>query len=39
MMFERFSKDADWLLAMGVTVADPEAFDEAGARRCSATSS
>ena len=31
MMFERFSKDADWLRKMGVTVADPEAFDRAGA--------
>ena len=31
MMFERFSKDADWLLAMGVPVPDPAAFDEAGA--------
>ena len=32
MMFERFSKDADWLPAMGVAVPDPKAFDEAGAR-------
>ena len=24
MMFERFSKDADWLLAMGVAVPDPD---------------
>lgn len=31
MMFERFSKDADWLKAMGVTLADPKGFDEAGA--------
>ena len=32
MMFEKFSKDADWLQAMGVSLADPKAFDEAGAR-------
>ena len=32
MLFERFSKDADWLQAMGVHVADPAAFDRAGAR-------
>ncbi len=32
MLFERFSKDADWLLAMGVAVPDPEAFDKAGAK-------
>ena len=32
MMFERFSKDADWLRGMGVPVADPRAFDEAGAK-------
>jgi peptidyl-dipeptidase A len=31
MLFERFSKDADWLTAMGVTPPDPKAFDEAGA--------
>jgi len=31
MMFERFSKDADWLAQMGVAVADPKAFDAAGA--------
>ena len=31
MLFERFSKDADWLQAMGVTVPDPKAFDEVGA--------
>jgi peptidyl-dipeptidase A len=30
MMFERFSKDADWLLAMGIHVPDPQAFDRAG---------
>ena len=30
MLFERFSKDAAWLQAMGVTVADPKAFDDAG---------
>ena len=32
MLFERFSKDADWLKAMGVDVSDPAAFDRAGAR-------
>jgi peptidyl-dipeptidase A len=32
MLFERFSKDADWLQAMGVHVSDPAAFDRAGAR-------
>ena len=32
MLFERFSKDADWLLAMGVHVPDPAAFDQAGAK-------
>jgi peptidyl-dipeptidase A len=32
MLFERFSKDADWLGAMGVTVPDPAAFDRDGAR-------
>jgi peptidyl-dipeptidase A len=32
MLFERFSKDADWLMAMGVHVPDPAAFDRAGAR-------
>ncbi len=31
MMFEKFSKDADWLAAMGVAVPDPKAFDAAGA--------
>ena len=31
MMFEKFSKDADWLERMGVKLADPKAFDEAGA--------
>lgn len=31
MMFERFSKDAEWLAAMGVPLPDPKAFDEAGA--------
>ena len=31
MLFERFSKDADWLQAMGVPVTDPAAFDKAGA--------
>jgi peptidyl-dipeptidase A len=32
MLFERFSKDADWLQAMGVHVAGPKRFDRAGAR-------
>jgi peptidyl-dipeptidase A len=32
MLFERFSKDADWLQAMGVSVPDHAAFDRAGAR-------
>ncbi len=32
MMFEKFSKDADWLAAMGVKVADPAAFDATGSR-------
>jgi peptidyl-dipeptidase A len=32
MLFERFSKDADWLEAMGVTLPDPQAFDAAGAQ-------
>jgi peptidyl-dipeptidase A len=32
MLFERFSKDADWLQAMGVHVPDAAAFDRAGAR-------
>lgn len=30
MMFERFSKSADWLEQMGVKVEDPKAFNEAG---------
>ena len=30
MLFERFSKSADWLTKMGVTVADPEGFNKAG---------
>jgi len=30
MMFEKFSKDADWLSSMGVKLDDPRAFDEAG---------
>ncbi len=30
MMFEKFSKDADWLQAMGIKLDDPKAFDEAG---------
>jgi len=30
MMFERFSKSADWLKEMGVRVADPAAFNAAG---------
>jgi peptidyl-dipeptidase A len=32
MLFERFSKDADWLTAMGVSLSDPKAFDAAGAK-------
>ena len=31
MLFERFSKDADWLAAMGVPLPDPKAYDSAGA--------
>src|SRR5262249_10306498 len=31
MLFERFSKDADWLRAMGVRVSEPAKFDQAGA--------
>ncbi len=32
MMFERFSKSADWLHQMGVEVSDPKAFNLAGAK-------
>jgi peptidyl-dipeptidase A len=32
MLFERFSKDADWLQAMGVRLERPEAFDATGAK-------
>jgi peptidyl-dipeptidase A len=32
MLFERFSKDADGLLAMGVRLDQPEAFDATGAQ-------
>jgi len=32
MMFERFSKSADWLKSMGVTLPDPAAFQNAGQR-------
>jgi peptidyl-dipeptidase A len=32
MLFERYSKDADWLKEMGVAVSNPDAFDRAGAR-------
>ncbi|HET6879965.1 MAG TPA: M2 family metallopeptidase [Pirellulales bacterium] len=32
MMFERFSKSAAWLAAMGVDVVDPAAFDSTGRR-------
>jgi len=32
MMFERFSKSADWLREMGVDVSDPKAFNAAGAK-------
>lgn len=31
MLFEKFSKDAEWLAAMGVKVDDPAAFDATGA--------
>jgi peptidyl-dipeptidase A len=31
MMFERFSKNGQWLQAMGVSVADPAAYSKAGA--------
>jgi peptidyl-dipeptidase A len=30
MMFERFSKDADWAQKMGLKLSDPEAFDQTG---------
>ena len=32
MMFERFAKSGDWLMAMGVEVPDVKAYNEAGAR-------
>jgi peptidyl-dipeptidase A len=32
MMFERFSKSAEWLAAMGVNVADPAEFSATGSR-------
>ncbi|MBL9122103.1 MAG: M2 family metallopeptidase [Planctomycetaceae bacterium] len=32
MQFERFSKSADWLASMGVTVPDPKQFNEIGAK-------
>lgn len=32
MMFERFSKNAEFLQAMGVQVADPQAYNAAGAK-------
>jgi peptidyl-dipeptidase A len=32
MMFERFSKDADWLQSMGMRPEDPETFDQAGSK-------
>jgi peptidyl-dipeptidase A len=32
MMFERFSKSGDWLVAMGVPVPDVKAYNEAGSR-------
>jgi peptidyl-dipeptidase A len=32
MMFERFSKSAQWLMAMGVKVPDPATFNETGAQ-------
>jgi peptidyl-dipeptidase A len=30
MMFEKFSKNADWLQGMGVNVPEPQAFNETG---------
>ena len=32
MMFERFSKDADWVGAMGVPLGDPKSFDATGSK-------
>ncbi|HXT39844.1 MAG TPA: M2 family metallopeptidase, partial [Candidatus Angelobacter sp.] len=32
MMFERAAKSADWLQGMGVAVADPKAFNDAGSK-------
>lgn len=32
MMFERAAKSSDWLQGMGVTVADPKAFNDAGSK-------
>jgi peptidyl-dipeptidase A len=32
MMFERFAKSGDWLVAMGVEVPDVKAYNQAGAR-------
>jgi peptidyl-dipeptidase A len=32
MMFERFCKSGDWLVAMGIEVPDVKAYNEAGAR-------
>jgi peptidyl-dipeptidase A len=32
MMFERFSKSGEWLEKMGVSVADPKAYSETGAK-------
>src|SRR6266852_4186737 len=32
MMFERLAKKGKWLQMMGVSVADPKAFDETGAK-------
>jgi peptidyl-dipeptidase A len=32
MMFDRFSKNGDWLVAMGVPVPDVKAYNETGAR-------
>ena len=32
MMFERAAKSADWLQKMGVTVPDPEGFNQAGSK-------
>ena len=38
MMFERLSKERSWLEKMGLSVADPQAFDETAAKVDSFTS-